>query len=525
VKKGFRFFEKLRIYCTLDAMQNFDYDLCVIGGGINGAGIARDAAGRGLSVLLVEAGDLASATSSISSKMIHGGLRYLENYEFKLVRESLKEREILLRLAPHLVRPQDFILPHDKTMRPYGLIRLGLFLYDMLGGRKKLKSSSAISLTGPLGENLKQGKFENGFMYSDCCVDDARLVILNAMSAAEKGAHILIRTACTGLTPAEDFWTVQMKDLESGEDREVKAGMVVNAAGPWVSGVIKASQLDGPDVPRIRLVKGSHIVIPKAFEGDYAYLLQQPDKRVVFVWPYEKNYTMIGTTDEPFTGDPVEATISEEEVNYLLRAFNDAFEKQLAPRDITWSFSGVRPLFDDGEENPSSVTRDFRFYTHMESKAPMISVFGGKLTTYRALAEQAVDLLLSRGGRSGHSWTASEFLPGGDIFEPDFVSFLERKQAQYDWLPEDLVYRYARSYGTRMDKFLEGARGPADLGRDFGEGIYEAEILYLVQKEWARTGEDVLWRRSKLGLHLSKRTINALESAIPEMARKMARAA
>ena len=503
-------------------MQVSEYDLCVIGGGINGAGIARDAAGRGLSVILVEAGDLASATSSASTKLIHGGLRYLEYYEFRLVRESLKERETLLALAPHIIRPMDFVLPHDSSQRPYAMIRAGLFIYDHLARRKKLHGSRGLNLANhPFGAPLKD-EFSKGFCYADCWVEDSRLVVLNAMSAVAKGAEVYTRTACTKLRADDSGWTVTLMDLNRNTGREIKAAMVVNAAGPWVRGVIEESGLDAPQVPKIRLVKGSHIIIKRSMQGEQAYILQQPDRRIVFAIPYEHDYTLIGTTEEEFTGDPVTAKISDKETAYLCAAYNHAFEQQITKDDVLWNYSGVRPLFDDGGNSATSVTRDYRLYHHGEFRAPMISVFGGKITTYRVLAEQTVSRLLKLGNRSGKAWTASQPLPGGNIDNADFGAFLNKKAQQYSWLPGDLLCRYARAYGTRMDAFLEGTRDMDDLGEHYGDQVYEAEVMYLARAEFAQTVEDILWRRSKLGLHVSDTTAKRLKTALEKITREAA---
>lgn len=492
-----------------------DYDLCVIGGGINGAAIARDAAGRGLSVLLIEAGDLASATSSASTKLIHGGLRYLEYYEFGLVRESLHEREILLKAAPHLVRPMEFILPHDPAQRSPFMIRLGLFLYDRLAGRKKLKSSKGVNLHRSAYGAPLQTHMTRGFRYYDCWADDSRLVVLNAMDAARNGAEILTHTACTRMIAGDKGWIVTIRDLGSGTDRDIMAGMVVNATGPWVRGLLAMSNLDVPEVPAIRLVKGSHIIIPKAYDGDHAYILQQPDKRVVFVIPYEKHYTLIGTTEVDFSGDPSQAVISDFEIDYLCMAFNRAFKNQIEKKDILWTYSGVRPLFDDGGENATSVTRDYRIYHHAGYPKPLLSIFGGKLTTHRMLAEKTVTRLLQLSGHSTLPWTKTEILPGGNIPEGDMDKFIDSQMRKYSWLPLDIVRRYARSYGTYMDRFLDGASKMSDLGRHFGDDIYEVEIVYLVKMEWAKTLEDILWRRSKLGVHIQEETMKNLERALP----------
>jgi glycerol-3-phosphate dehydrogenase len=492
------------------------YDLCVIGGGINGAGVARDAAGRGLSVLLVEARDLTAATSSASTKLIHGGLRYLEYFEFGLVRDSLKERETLLRLAPHIIQPMSFVLPHDRGQRPWWMIRLGLFLYDNLARRKMLPGSQGIDFhkTGA-GEPLKE-HFKKGFKYADCWVDDARLVVLNAMSAAEKGADILTQTKCIGIEDGRQAWTVRLEDA-AGLTFEVSAEALVNATGPWVRDVIDGSGLAQPDTPHIRLVKGSHIIIKRAYEGDQAYILQQPDKRIVFVIPYEGDYTLIGTTEEAFEGDSYEARISEEEMTYLCEAYNRAFKAPISRSDLLWTYSGVRPLFDDGEGEARAVTRDYKIYEQPSTPHLMLSVFGGKLTTYRVLAEEVVDRIVEVAGRDVPAWTALENLPGGGIAAADFEAFLDVQRKEYSWLEEGLLYRYARSYGARMDRFLEGAGSIDDLGVHYGGGLYEAELRYLVRHEWARCAEDVLWRRSKLGAHVDKDTAARLEAALPDI--------
>ncbi len=493
-----------------------DYDLCIIGGGINGAGIARDAAGRGLSVLLIEAQDLAQATSSASTKLIHGGLRYLEQGEFKLVHESLKEREILLNAAPHIVRPLEFVLPYVKGLRPRWMISLGLYLYDHLAGRKKLSPSSAVSLHDALIGVPLQNAYRDGFKYADCWADDARLVALNVIDAKSRGAEILTRTACMqiGMMHGTNFWYASLKDLDSGDEFQVTARMVVNAGGPWVRNILEASGLAHAKTPKIRLVKGSHIVVPSLYEGDHAYILQQPDKRIVFAIPYERDFTLIGTTDENFDGDPAAPFISAREKDYLIAAVNRFFQRAVSPEDIKWSYSGVRALFDDGEGAAQEVTRDYRLELDTSYGAPLLSVFGGKLTTYRKLAQQAVDKITGRKNNSG--WTVKSPLPGGDIPGGDFDAFLAKQVKRYSFLPEDLVYRYARSYGTRMDMVLKNAQNLKTLGRDFGGGLYEAEVLYLIKHEFARTVEDILWRRSKLGLHLEKKTVLALESAMPD---------
>ncbi|PZQ46959.1 MAG: glycerol-3-phosphate dehydrogenase, partial [Micavibrio aeruginosavorus] len=431
-------------------MMKPDYDLCVIGGGINGAGIAREAAGRGLSVLMVEARDLAQGTSSASTKLIHGGLRYLEMGEFRLVRESLREREVLLRVAPHIIRPLEFVLPHTSGLRPKWMISLGLYLYDHLAGRKKLSKSSSVSLHDSLlGEPL-QGSYRDGFKYADCWADDSRLVALNVLDAKLRGADILTRTACMQISMMHgtDFWYVSLKDAYSGDEFQISAKMVVNAAGPWVRGILEASNLARSGTPNVRLVKGSHMIVPQLYEGEQAYILQQPDKRIVFVIPYERQYSLIGTTDEAFEGDAGAPVISDGEKEYLCAAVNRYFERQITPSDAPWTYSGVRALFDDGEGENRKITRDYKLYLDPSLPAPLLSVFGGKLTTYRTLARHAVDKIT--GSRHNSGWTEKAPLPGGDIPDADFETFLKKQKKVFCFLPEEVVHRYARSYGTRI---------------------------------------------------------------------------
>lgn len=525
-----------------------DYDLCVIGGGINGVGIARDAAGRGLSVLLVEAQDLAGATSSASTKLIHGGLRYLEYYEFKLVKESLQERRKLLRAAPHLVTPMKFVLPHDENLRPYAMIKAGLFLYDWFGGRKsarkgrknKLEKSQALDFAiSPLADPLKS-TYTRGFSYTDCQTDDARLVTINAVDAYERGAIIMPRTACVSLVPIQDKsgWQVHLQNMLNGDEFQITANMIVNAAGPWVRGLLENSSLATPRavdnveggeqgeyqpsasdyVPHLRLVKGSHIVVPKLYRGDHSYLLQQPDGRVIFTIPYEKDYTLIGTTDVPFEGDASAVSISDEEVEYLCDAVNRSFKKKINAGHIMWSYSGVRSLLDDGNTSASKVSRDYKLYIDERAGPPILSVFGGKLTTYRKLAEHAVNRLATfRPQQSLLPWTDKAILPGGDMQNGDFEGFVQKQISRYTFLPEVLLRRYARAYGTRMSKILKGVNKIQDLGICFGDDVYEAEIFYMLCYEFAHTIEDVLWRRSKLGLHISDKTVQALEVHFPTL--------
>lgn len=493
-----------------------DYDICVIGGGVNGAGIARDAAGRGFRTLLVEKGDIACATSSSSTKLIHGGLRYLEHFAFRLVRESLQEREVLLRLAPHIIRPMDFVLPHTSSVRPSWMIRLGLFLYDRLGGRAILKGSRAIDLRAhPFGQPLKK-LLKLGFTYQDCWVEDSRLVALNALDAKIRGAKVMTYTACTGLEASEDgLWWVTLKDSFNGSETRVSARAIVNAAGPWVRALLETAGLAGGfyPAPNVRLVKGSHLIVPRLFDGDQAYILQQPDKRIVFAIPYEGRYTLIGTTDEDFTGDPTHPLCSEVEMEYLCTAANIFFERQIAPADVLWTYSGVRTLVDDGKGSASTVSRDYVLHADEGRGAPILSVFGGKLTTYRTLSEAAVDRVSRMLMVDTQGWTARAPLPGGRERADRFEEYVQKQVEHYNWLPEDVARRYVRTYGTRISTIVGHATSVEQLGRDFGGGVYEAELVYAMHYEFVRTAEDFLWRRTKLGLHISQETAAEIESA------------
>lgn len=505
-----------------------DYDLCVIGGGVNGTGIARDAVGRGLSVLLVEAQDLASATSSASTKLVHGGLRYLEHYEFKLVKESLKEREILLKAAPHIVWPMRFVLPHDESLRPFWMIKAGLLLYDFLGGKKSLPSSESLDFaTNKLADPLDD-KYARGFSYSDCWVEDSRLVVLNAVDAFERGAVIMPRTACVYMEPSHDkqHWNLTMCNTLNGDEFQVKSKMVVNAAGPWVRSFLEgsniATQEENDFTPNVRLVKGSHIIVPKIHNGEQSFILQQPDGRIVFAIPYEKEFTLIGTTDVPFEGDPSHVKISDEEITYLCDAVNRSFKKQVTPSDVVSSYSGVRPLVDDGEKKASEVTRDYKLYIDERYGPPLLSVFGGKITTYRHLSEEAVNRIATfYPHRKLIPWTDTASLPGGDMPEKDFDKFLKSLTDRYTFLPDKLLYRYARAYGTRANAILNGVNKIADLGDHYGDDVYEAEILHLLRYEFAHTTDDIIWRRSKLKLHIQDKTVKALEKALPKLHEKI----
>ena len=474
-------------------------DLLIIGGGINGSGIARDAAGRGLTVMLCEKDDLASHTSSASTKLIHGGLRYLEYYEFSLVRKALQERETLLNAAPHIMWPLRFVMPHDASQRPAWLIRCGLLLYDHLARRKRLPASERLHLSGhPAGTPLKS-HFQHGFAYSDGWVNDARLVVLNAMAAAELGANIRTRTACIAARRDGNHWLCTLQH-SSGKIHDVRARAIVNAAGPWVQQLL-GDILHATTRKAIRLVKGSHIIVKKLFDHDFAYLFQNPDQRIIFAIPYEQDFTLIGTTDIEHHGDAANVAIDQDEITYLCTMSNRYFRQQISPADVVATYSGVRPLLDDASSNASGVTRDYAFEWDTLG-APLLSVFGGKITTYRKLAEQAVDQLCPLLGNTRPAWTAGVPLPGGDLPNGDFSAFANALQQARPWLPATLAARLARAYGSRVNTLLGKANCLTDLGAEIQPQLYEAELRYLVEKEWATNAEDILWRRSKLRLHL-----------------------
>jgi glycerol-3-phosphate dehydrogenase len=482
-------------------------DLLVVGGGVNGTGIARDAAGRRLSVWLCEQDDLAAHTSSASTKLIHGGLRYLEEFHFSLVRKALRERELLLNSAPHIMRPLHFIMPHAAHLRPAWLIRAGLFLYDHLARRQRLAASASVDLrTHIAGEPLKEG-YRHGFVYSDGQVDDARLVVLNALDAQARGAVVLTGTRCTRLTPQGDLWTATLTTAH--ESRVVKARAVVNATGPWVSAFLAAAT-PVRAAHQVRLVKGSHLVVPRLFAHRFAYIFQNEDRRIVFAIPYEHDFTLLGTTDVDFRGDPGAVSIDAEEVSYLCALANRYFKRQIAPADAVWSYSGVRPLLADESSDPMSVTRDYALELERHP-APLLSVFGGKITTYRRLAEDAVNLLAHILGGHAAPWTAAAKLPGGDLPEGSFGVFLRTLERRYPWLPGPLRRRYAHAYGTRLERVLGGASALEALGAQILPQLYERELEYLCREEFARTAPDILWRRSKLGLHLMGTDLGPLE--------------
>lgn len=478
------------------------FDLVVVGGGVNGAGVARDAVGRGLSVLLCEKHDLAEGTSSRSGKLVHGGLRYLEYYEFRLVREALIEREVLLRAAPHIIWPMRFVLPHSPEQRPAWMVRVGLFLYDHLGGRKMLPPTRSLDLTrAPEGRPLRKN-FRRAFEYSDCWVDDARLVVLNALDVRARGGTVLTRTPLISAQWGRDLWTIELRDGGRGESLTARGKVMVNAAGPWVEDVLHRAGRNAGN--RVRLIKGSHIVTRKFWEGEQAYLLQHEDKRVIFVNPYEGDLALIGTTDIPFGGPAEDVEITPDEIDYLLSLVGRYFEKAPTAADVLFTFSGVRPLYDDKAIDPSAVTRDYVFDIDAPGeRAPMLSIFGGKITTYRKLAEHALENLAPFFPGMAGPWTHDAPLPGGDLPNADFSQFLAELRRRRPWLPGDLSLGYARRYGGRVEQLLDGAHSLADLGRRFGPTLYEHEARFLIDDEWATMAEDILERRTKHALHLT----------------------
>jgi glycerol-3-phosphate dehydrogenase len=474
-------------------------DLLVVGGGVNGTGIARDAAGRGFSVTLVEMNDLASGTSSAATKLVHGGLRYLEHYAIRLVHEALGEREVLWASAPHIIWPLRFVLPHHDGLRPAWLLRTGLGLYDVLGGRKRLPGTRSLDLAHDAAGAPLKPEYRRGFEYSDCWVDDARLVVLNARDAADRGATILTRTRLVSARREGGQWLADIRTAE-GEQRTLRARMLVNAAGPWVDTVHGAT---GGAGRHVRLVKGSHIVTRRLFDHDRCYIFQNADGRIVFAIPYEHDFTLIGTTDEDYSGDAGAATISEAETAYLCAAVNDYFRVQVTPAEVVWSYSGVRPLYDDHKSAAKDATRDYVLKTEGDAaSAAMLNVFGGKLTTYRRLSEEALTRIEAVLGARGPAWTKEARLPGGDFSPTGFDALTDRLCAQYPKLTRALLTRMARHYGTLVPEILGERRTIEALGEHFGAGLYQAEIDYLVAREWAVTAEDILWRRTKLGLRV-----------------------
>lgn len=476
------------------------FDVIVIGGGINGAAIARDAAGRGLTVCLCEADDLAAHTSSASSKLIHGGLRYLEQFAFHLVRESLVERSIMLRTAPHITRALRFVLPHEPHLRPAWEVDVGLFLYDHLGGASHgLPGSQRVDLSHHVAGRDLQPQFRTGFVYSDVQVQDARLVVLNAMDARARGAHVLTHTRCEHAAPRPGVgWAVTLRGAD-GTVSSMQGRVLVNATGPWASSFLDNVAEIGHRQP-LRLVQGSHIIVPRLCRHGFAYTFQLPDRRIVFAIPFEDDYTLVGTTDVEYHGDPSRPSMGEGEVSYLCAAVNRYFRRNTQPGDIRWSFSGVRPLLGGERVSAQKVTRNYRLELR-DAPAPILSVFGGKVTTARRLAEEVTAKLRPFFPHIGPRWTSGHALPGGDC--PDKLEYSGRFQAAHPWLPESIAVRWIHSYGTLSERVLAGARRLADLGTDLGGGLHEAEVEYLQREEWASCAEDILWRRSKLGLRLT----------------------
>lgn len=493
--------------------QPADCDLLVVGAGINGVGIARDAAGRGLRTVLCEQDDIGAHTSSASTKLIHGGLRYLEYYDFGLVRKSLREREVVLASAPHLAWPLRFVLPHDSHLRPAWMIRAGLFLYDHLARRERMAGSTSVDLRRhPAGEPLDP-RYRTGFLYSDGWVDDSRLVVANAMDARERGARVLPRTKCVWLRVADDGWLATLEGAD-GRQETVRAKFVVNAAGPWV-----AEFLDGhtpvPARYHPRMIQGSHIVVRRLFEHPYAYLFQAPDGRIVFAIPFERDFTLVGTTEREYHGDLARPSISGAESQYLIEMVNRYFKRDLTTRDVVWTFAGLRPLLATSTQDPKSVTRDYVLDLQQQGP-PLLSVYGGKLTTYRKLAEQVVGRALRVLGLSAPAWTERVPLPGGDIPGGDFDAFRTRLARRYQWLDRALLWRYARAYGTRIDRLLDDCSSMRDLGKEVLPGLHEREIEYLRREEFAQTAEDILFRRSKLGLHAARGGAARLDAWLAE---------
>ncbi|MEM1297629.1 MAG: glycerol-3-phosphate dehydrogenase [Pseudomonadota bacterium] len=488
------------------------YDICIVGGGVNGCGIARDAAGRGKSVFLCEKGDLGEATSSSSTKLFHGGLRYLEHYAFRLVRESLQEREVLLKAMPHISWPMRFVLPHHKGLRPAWLLRLGLFIYDNLGGRKILPATRTLDLARDAAGAPLNNRFARGFEYSDCWVEDSRLVVLNARDAVDRGAEIAVRTACVSARVEEGTWSVTLED-----GRTIRARALVNAAGPWAEEMAR-NRAGLNTSEHVRLVRGSHIVTRKLFDHDRAYIFQHADGRIVFAIPYETDFTLIGTTDVEHEGDPKTAECSPEEAAYLCKLVSEYFAKLVTTDDIVWTYSGVRPLFDDGSESASKATRDYVLKLDRDLGAPILNIYGGKITTYRKLSED----VLARLGEvmdMGKPWTAGVALPGGD-FPVDGVQALAGQVAVTSDVDPATALRLAKAYGTDAIRMLTEADG--DLGQDFGHGLYEVELRWLIAREWARTTDDVLWRRSKLGLRFAPAEVEVLADWMREAVKETA---
>ena len=492
------------------------FDLAIIGGGINGCGIARDAAGRGNTVFLCEMNDLASGTSSWSTKLVHGGLRYLEYYEFRLVREALIEREILWQIAPHIIRPLRFVLPHHAGLRPAWLLRLGLFLYDHIGGRHLLPPTRTVDLArDAVGRPLIPNRYTRGFEYSDCFVDDARLVVLTARDAADHGADIRTRTRAVEIRQTDGIWQVTVQNTITGERTTIRSRVLVNAGGPWVEDVL-ASGSGVNARAKVRLVQGSHIVVKKLYEHDRAYMIQNADGRIVFVIPYQDDFTLIGTTDRDYHGDPSKVKATSEEIGYLCNSVSEYLAKPVKPEGVVWTYAGVRPLYDDGASDAKAATRDYVFELDTPGGAPLLSIYGGKITTYRRLGEEAMQRLepYLRSGKLREGWTGKSPLPGGDLDVSALPALTAELQRNYPFLARDHANRLAHAYGTRASKLLGMAKSLADLGPSFGATLTAAEVKYLMAHEWAQNADDIVWRRSKLGLRLSAEQISAIDDWI-----------
>ena len=492
------------------------FDLLIVGGGVNGCGIARDAAGRGNSVFLCEMNDLASGTSSWSTKLVHGGLRYLEYYEFRLVREALIEREILWGIAPHIIRPLRFVLPHHDGLRPAWLLRLGLFLYDHIGGRHRLPPTRSVDLArDEVGKPLVPNRYHRGFEYSDCFVDDARLVVLTARDAANRGAEIHTRTRAAEIRQVDGIWVVTLEKTVSGERSTVRARVLVNAGGPWVEQVLAAGS--GVNArAKVRLVQGSHIVTRKLYDHDRAYMFQNSDGRIVFVIPYQDDFTLIGTTDQDYHGDPAKVKATTSEIEYLCASVGEYLAKPVKPSDVVWTYAGVRPLYDDGASEAKAATREYVFELDLPGGAPLLSIYGGKITTHRRLAEEALEKLepYLKGTKAREGWTGTAPLPGGDLDVSAIPALTAELMRDYPFLDAFHANRLAHAYGTRAVRILARAKSMNDLGEMFGASLTEAEVRYLMAEEWASTADDIVWRRSKLGLRLTPEEIARLDGWI-----------
>jgi glycerol-3-phosphate dehydrogenase len=497
------------------------FDLAIIGGGVNGCGVARDAAGRGNSVFLCEMNDLASGTSSWSTKLVHGGLRYLEYYEFRLVREALIEREILWQIAPHIIRPLRFVLPHHDGLRPAWLLRLGLFLYDHIGGRHLLPPTRSVDLArDEVGKPLIPGRYVRGFEYSDCFVDDARLVVLTARDAADRGAEIRTRARAVEIRQADGIWHVTIEDASTGARRTIAARVLVNAGGPWVEEVLASGagvNAKAKVKVKVRLVQGSHIVVRKLYEHDRAYMFQNGDGRIVFVIPYQDDFTLIGTTDRDYHGDPGKVKASAEEIEYLCASVSEYLARPVKPEDVVWTYAGVRPLYDDGASEAKAATREYVLELDTPGGTPLLSIYGGKITTHRRLAEEVLEKLapyLRDDPKAREGWTAHSPLPGGDLDVSAIAALSAELVRDYPFLTPAHANRLAHAYGTRAARLLGKAKSMADLGQSFGATLTECEVRYLMSVEWARAAEDIVWRRSKLGLRMSVSEIAAIDDWI-----------